>query len=101
MIHKPVYRKKNKNLLQETTNTDLIIDRIPLKQVTSIKFLGVLINDKLTWDNHKQLVHSKISKTLGILYKCKDNMNDKKDKNVQSLHPTILFICYESMGPYH
>ena len=79
MIHRPVYTKKNKHLLQDTTNTDLIMDGIPLKQVTSIKFLGVLINDKLTWENHKQLVHSKISKTLGILYKCKNIMNDEEN----------------------
>ena len=80
MIHKPLI-KKNKQLLQDTTNTDLIMDGTPLKQVTSIKFLGIIINNKLTWDDHKHLVHSKISKTLGILYKCRNIMN--YDENIK------------------
>ena len=49
------------------------MDNIPLKHVQKIKFLGVIINDKLTWDDHKKLVHSKICKTFGILHKCKKN----------------------------
>ena len=80
MIHKPLVRK-NRQFLHDTTNADLIMDGIPLKQVTSIKFLGILINNKLTWDDHKQLVHSKIFKTLGILYKCRNVMND--DENIK------------------
>ena len=34
------------------------------------------INDKLTWELHKRHVHSKICKTLGILYKCKYVMKE-------------------------
>jgi hypothetical protein len=76
MIHKPVYgHKKNKNM-NDTTNTKIIMNDKPLKQVTSIKFLGIVINDRLTWENHKKLVHTKISKTIGILYKCNKIMND-------------------------
>ena len=76
MIHKPVYgHKKNRNM-NDTTSTKIIMNDEPLKQVTSIRFLGVVINDKLTWENHKKLVHTKISKTIGLLYKCNKIMND-------------------------
>ena len=76
MIYRPVYGKKRNKYIHDTTNTKLTMDSLPLKQVSSIKFLGVLINDKLTWDCHKQLICNKISKTLGILHKCKNVMNN-------------------------
>ena len=37
----------------------------------SIKYLGVLFDDKLNWDKHIQLVISKLSSTIAILYKLK------------------------------
>ena len=40
--------------------------------------MGVIINDKLTWDNHKTYIKKKISRNLGILYKCRRIM-DKND----------------------
>ena len=61
--------------MNDTTSTKIIMNDEPLKQVTSIRFLGVVINDKLTWENHKKLVHTKISKTIGLLYKCNKIMN--------------------------
>ena len=76
MIYKPNYRSfKKQKLVQDTTCTKVTMDGETLKQVKLIKFLGIIINDKLTWDDHKQHVHSKISKNLGILYKCRDYMN--------------------------
>ena len=54
------------------------MDGTPLDQVKSTTFLGVTINDKLTWEDHKQLVYNKICKTLGILYKCKKVMTENE-----------------------
>ena len=36
-----------------------------------IKFLGVNLDEKLTWFSHIQMIKSKISKGLGIIYKAK------------------------------
>ena len=49
-----------------------------IDRVRSIKCLGVTINDKLTWDDHKIYIKKKIARNLGIMYKCKRIM-DKKD----------------------
>ena len=77
MIYKPTYHsQKKKKLLFDTTCTKLLMNDIPLKQVRSIKFLGVIINDKLTWEEHKSLVYSKICKSIGLVYKCKKYMNE-------------------------
>ena len=39
-----------------------------ITRVRAIKFLGVIIDEKLTWKDHISLVRSKLSKTVGILY---------------------------------
>ena len=56
---------QNQKLIQDTTCTRVTMNGETLQQVKLIKFLGIIINDKLTWDDHKQHVHSKISKNLG------------------------------------
>ena len=76
MIYKPVYGHKKNKSMNDTTSIKIIMENIPLKQVTSIKFLGVLINDTLTWEDHKKLIHTKISKSIGLLYKCNNIMTD-------------------------
>ena len=37
--------------------------------VRATKFLGVIIDEKLTWKDFISLVRSKLSKTVGILYR--------------------------------
>ena len=40
-----------------------------ITRVRATKFLGVIIDEKLTWKDHISLVRSKLSKTVGILYR--------------------------------
>ena len=69
------------------------MESTPLKQVTSISFLGVIINDKLTWECHKQLIYNKICKSLGLLYKCKQFMNENESINMYKsfIQPHFLY----------
>ena len=39
-----------------------------ITRVRATKFLGVIIDEKLTWKDHISFVRSKLSKTVGILY---------------------------------
>ena len=78
MIYKPSFCYKKNKFMNDTTSTKIVMEGVPLQQVTSIKFLGVNINDKLTWDDHKRLVHNKVSKTIGLFYKCRNVMNDNE-----------------------
>ena len=65
---------KSKKSSVNNNEDELCINGIPLERVNSIKFLGIFINDQLNWNDHKRYVHSKISRNLGILYKCRDIM---------------------------
>ena len=53
MIYKPLLRGRNRKNLYDSTNTKIIINDTTLEQVQSIKFLGVIINDQLKWNDHK------------------------------------------------
>lgn len=45
----------------------LKIDNVRIDRVYQTKFLGVILNDKLTWENHISLIRNKVSKSIGIL----------------------------------
>ena len=92
MIYKPVYGHNKNKIMNDTTSTKIIMDDIPLKQVNSIKFLGVLINDNLTWEDHKRLVYTKISKSIGLLYKCYNIMTDNDCINMYKTFIEPYFI---------
>jgi hypothetical protein len=49
----------------------LILNGIDLQRVTSTKFLGIRIDEKLSWKSHINDVASKISKNIGIINRLK------------------------------
>ncbi len=48
---------------------DIKIDNNSIKEKDYIKYLGVLIDNKLNWKQHTQYVNTKVSKGIGILAK--------------------------------
>ena len=72
------------------THLNLIIDNVKIEQAEHTKFLGVIINSKLTWQNHIKLVSSKVSKRIGILSKIRYNLSSE-----------ILLMLYHTLvQPY-
>ena len=47
----------------------MTFNNIEIKRENSVKFLGVIIDENLTWKNHIEVVENKISKNIGILYR--------------------------------
>ena len=45
----------------------IMLNEYEIKQVHNTKFLGVMIDEHLTWKNHINYVTCKIAKTVGIL----------------------------------
>ena len=48
------------------------INTAPIDNVTSFKFLGIVLDCNLSWKNHIDFVTAKLSKVIGILYKLKN-----------------------------
>ena len=68
-----------------------------------MKFLGVLLDDCLTWKNHIQMIENKISKNVGILYRAKYLLNQKSMKSIyfSLIHVYINYanIAWSSTNP--
>ena len=50
---------------------DIVFDGAPISRVNSLKFLGIFIDDKLSWTQHVNYLCSVISRNVGILNKLK------------------------------
>ena len=68
-----------------------------------MKFLGVLLDDCLTWKNHIQMIENKISKNVGILYRSKFLLNQKSLTGIyfSFIHVYINYtnIAWSSTNP--
>ena len=47
----------------------MTFNNIEIKRENSVKFLGVIIDENLTWKIHIEVVEIKISKNIGVLYR--------------------------------
>jgi hypothetical protein len=66
------------------------IDGQILEIVSETKFLGVLIDDEISWKNHVNYTAKKIAKSIGILSKLKPFLNQK----------ALLQMYYSFIHPY-
>ena len=47
----------------------MTLNSIEIKIENSVKFLGVIVDENLTWKNHIGVAEDKISKNIGVLYR--------------------------------
>ena len=50
---------------------NIILDDVSLERVNSTKFLGVIIDENLTWKNHIDAISKTMSRNIGMLCKLK------------------------------
>ena len=68
----------------------LIINNCEIQRQESITFVGVLLDQRLTWKEHIKLNKNEIAKNIGILYKARPYL-DKR---------AMLCICYSYIHSY-
>ena len=73
------------NKLSPTVTTYNMESKI-IKQVSSVKYLGITINEKLQWAQHISNITKKASNTLGVLH-----------RNLKHCPPHIKSSCYKSL----
>ena len=71
----------------------LEINNVRIKREQIMRFLGVLLDENMTWKNHISSIESKVSKNLGVLYKARRLLNKKCLKQ-------IYFSCIHSYLNY-
>ena len=55
-----------------------------IKRLSSIKFIGILLDENLSWKEHLKSTENKVAKNIGLIYKAKPNLN--KD--------SLLALCF-------
>ena len=61
-----IFHHKRRNI--ENMIPQLQIDNYKLERVREFNFLGLLVDENLTWDSHIQKVSNKVSRILGVMY---------------------------------
>ena len=46
-----------------------------IKRLSSIKFLGILLDENLSWKEHLKLAENEVAKNIGLIYKAKPYLN--------------------------
>ena len=80
----------HRSRLKHCDKKDAIIQDRIISHVTSIKFLGVIIDHKLKWNLHILYMKNKIAKSYGILYKIRHFLDRK----------TFSHLCNSFVFPY-
>ena len=60
-----------RNKLSQFNDIARVANNDQLENVTKFKYLGVIINQHLTWHDYIEQLHSKIAKRLGVLKQIK------------------------------
>ena len=59
---------------------DIQIANKTIQKMFLIKFLGVMLDENITWKDHIYTIENKIEKNLGLLYRAKQLLNEESLK---------------------
>jgi hypothetical protein len=85
--------KKCKNVNEDLDDLHLSIDGTIIKRVRQAKFLGVTIDDQLSWKPHLELLNKKLKSACGRIYRIKNCLPE-------SLHKLVYHTLFESHLSY-
>jgi len=92
-LTKCCYMHFNRQTNDTDDNPELLIGNTPISQVSKTKFLGIIIDDKLTWEPHIASLTKKLASCTGSLNRIKPNL--PKD-----LHKDLYFTLFQSHLTY-
>ena len=74
-------------------NLNLMLNSIPLKPADSVKFLGVILDNKLNWTTHIDEIYSKLIKLTSLFYKLRNKLppNILKDIYFSMIHSKLIY----------
>ena len=89
-IKKTNYILFNSKRKEIKVNLKIKIDNVEIYKISKTKFLDVIINENLTWEDHIALVKIKVSKNIGVIRKIRNNLSRN----------TLLLLYYAVIHPY-
>ena len=98
-------KKKKKVLFHKVSMCDSLPSQLPtmtfnnieIKRKNSIKFLGAIIDENITWTNHIEVVENKNSKNIGVFYRASHLLDFK---NFLKIHFSfiLIYISYANIA---
>ena len=64
-----IFHNKNKKIIHLVSN--ITVNNIMIEHVEDFNFLGITVNEMLNWNIYISNLSTKVSKSIGILYKLK------------------------------
>ena len=85
--------------IMKLPNNSMQMDNANIMEVQCIKYLGVILDSKLSWIQHIRYVKSKILKGIGIMYKSRNYNNKNAPLGLYHsyIYPYLIY-CIESWG---
>lgn len=89
---------KSKMMIFGNSNTEaqeaIQIEGVVIERVHEIKFLGVIIDDRISWNSHIKYIATKISRSISVIAKVKHILNIKALHTLyNSLILPYLYYC--------
>ena len=63
-----------RKIISEDPGLPVIVNNYPIQRVSQVKFLGIIIDEHLTWLPHILLVKNKIAKIIGVIKRLKNTL---------------------------
>ena len=83
--HYILFRSK---LNKTATELKIAVNGTVIESCRSTKFLGVIINQHLTWSDHVSVLKLKVSKNLGVIKKIRHNLTSE---SLKSLYYALIY----------
>jgi len=76
-----------------TPSISVFIKEQEIIRVAKTKFLGVVVDEHLTWKDHIALISNKISKSCGIIFQIRNSLTDSAKKLIYNslIHPYVTY----------
>ena len=81
-------------------NVQLIIDNIEIERIQEIKFLGVILDNKVNWKPQVRYIQAKLAKCSAILWKIKHILDYKSLHTISLIIFAISYLLCRSLGKH-
>ena len=76
--------------LRKIPNCEIFLDNIKISRTETAKFLGVVIDENLSWASHKDYIKGKIAKNIGIIRRMQFCLPNSTLNTLYTLYNTLV-----------
>ena len=102
-IRKTKYTFFHKNLVKDNIPlklSDLHISSKSIERKASIKFLGVMLEESIAWNDHIHVIEKNLAKNIGLLYRARQFLDKELLKTIyfSYIHSYLNYLNYSNIA---